>query len=303
MCTKAMTSPQASYVDASLNLEQREELVLSHLTEVHFIARRIHERLPGVVLLEDLVHSGVLGLLQATQNFDSTRNIKFKTFAKFRIRGAILDSLRELDPASRGLRSKSRKLTAASEQLSLRLGRQPTEEEIAHELGLELAALRTLASTLRSLESRDRQVPSGEARTETRDLIESAPADFDKGPFAQCLRSEIRQHLAQARSNLSETENQILALHYFEQVTMQKIGAILNIKQTRLSQIHSAALAKLRGLLKTKKHSVAIKSGSASQVGSKQTVFQDVGGWLSPSQVNCEQRSRTRLQLELTYRR
>jgi RNA polymerase sigma factor for flagellar operon FliA len=256
-----MTSPQASYVDAPLNLEQRDELVLSHLTEVLFIARRIHERLPGGVPLEDLVHSGVLGLLQATQNFDSTRNIKFKTFAKFRIRGAILDSLRELDRASRGLRSKSRKLNAASEQLSLRLGRQPTEEEIAHEVGLEPAALRKLASTLRSLESRDQQVPSGEARTETRDLIESAPADSDKGPFAQCLRSEMRQHLAQARSNLSERENQILSLHYFEQVTMQRIAAILNLKQTKLSQIHSAALTKLRGLLKAKKTSVAIKQG------------------------------------------
>jgi DNA-directed RNA polymerase specialized sigma subunit len=86
-----MTSPQASYVDAPLNLEQRDELVLSHLTEVLFIARRIHERLPGGVPLEDLVHSGVLGLLQATQNFDSTRNIKFKTFAKFRhIAGGVL---------------------------------------------------------------------------------------------------------------------------------------------------------------------------------------------------------------------
>ena len=256
-----MTSPQASYVDAPLNLEQRDELVLSHLTEVLFIARRIHERLPGGVQLEDLVHSGVLGLLQATQNFDSTRNIKFKTFAKFRIRGAILDSLRELDRASRGLRSKSRKLNAASEQLSLRLGRQPTEEEIAHEVGLEPAALRKLASTLRSLESRDQQVPSGEARTETRDLIESAPADSDKGPFAQCLRSEMRQHLAQARSNLSERENQILSLHYFEQVTMQRIAAILNLKQTKLSQIHSAALTKLRGLLKAKKTSVTVKQG------------------------------------------
>ena len=261
MCTKAMTSPQASYVDAPLNLEQRDELVLSHLTEVLFIARRIHERLPGGVQLEDLVHSGVLGLLQATQNFDSTRNIKFKTFAKFRIRGAILDSLRELDRASRGLRSKSRKLNAASEQLSLRFGRQPTEEEIAHEVGLEPAALRKLASTLRSLESRDQQVPSGEARTETRDLIESAPADSDKGPFAQCLRSEMRQHLAQARSNLSERENQILSLYYFEQVTMQRIAAILNLKQTKLSQIHSTALVKLRGLLKAKKTSVTVKQG------------------------------------------
>jgi RNA polymerase sigma factor for flagellar operon FliA len=268
MCIKAMTSLDVSYVTASLNLEQRNELVLSHLTEVHFIARRIHKRLPEFVPLEDLVHSGVLGLLQATQTFDSTRNIQFKTFAKFRVRGAILDSLRELDRASRGLRSKSRKLNAASEQLSVRLGRQPTEEEIAHEIGLEPEALRKLASTLRSLESRDWQVASGKDRTETRDLIESAPADPDKSPFAQCLRSEIRQHLAQARSNLSRRENEILSLYYFEQLTMQKIASILNIKQTRLSQIHSAALAKLRRLLEAKKLSVALKTGSVLKTSS-----------------------------------
>ena len=256
-----MAALQVSDAHASLTLETRDELVLSQLPEVHFIARRIHERLPVFVPLEDLVHSGVLGLLEATQKYDSTRNIQFKTFAQFRIRGAILDSLRKLDHASRRMRTQSRKLNAASEQLSLRLGRQPTEEEIAHEVGLEPAALRKLASTLRSLESRDQQVPSGEARTETRDLIESAPADSDKGPFAQCLRSEMRQHLAQARSNLSERENQILSLYYFEQVTMQRIAAILNLKQTKLSQIHSAALTKLRGLLKAKKTSVTVKQG------------------------------------------
>jgi RNA polymerase sigma factor FliA len=244
-----MTSLAVSCDPAPLNLEKRDELVLSHLTEVRFIARRIHERLPALVPLEDLVHAGVLGLLEATQTFDSTRNIQFKTFAQFRIRGAILDSLRQLDRASRRLRSKSRKLSEASEQLSLRLGRQPTEEEIAHEVGLEPEALRKLAGTLRSLESVDRQVKSGRDGTETRDLIESAPDDSEESPFAQCLRSEMRQHLAQAMSNLSQRENRILSLYYFEQQTMHEIASIVNIKHSRISQIHSAALAKLRALL------------------------------------------------------
>lgn len=234
------------------NLGERDELVLSHLTEVHFIARRIHERLPVFVPLEDLIHSGVLGLLEATQKFDSTRNIRFKTFAQFRIRGAILDSLRELDRASRRLRTKSRKLNAACEQLALRLGRQPTEEEIAQELGLDPQALRKLAGTLRSLESVDRIVKSGNDRTETLDLIESAPADSEENPFAQCLRSEMRQHLAKAMSNLSARENQILSLYYFEQLSMQEIAPILNMKHSRLSQMHSAALAKLRARLEAK---------------------------------------------------
>jgi len=262
-----MIPPEDLCGRASLNLEKRDELVLSHLTEVHFIARRIHERLRLFVSLEDLIHSGVLGLLEATQKFDSTRNVQFKTFAQFRIRGAILDNLRELDRASRRLRTKSRKLNAASEQLSRRLGRQPTEEEIAHEVGLEPAALRKLASTLRSLESVDRQVASGNNPAETRDLIESAPANSEANPFTQCLRSEMKQLLAQAMSNLSPEENQILSMYYFEQLTMQKIASTLSMKHSRISQIHSAALAKLRVCLEAKEISEGTKTGMAAVPG------------------------------------
>jgi len=263
-----MTSPELSRPQASINLEKREELVLSQLAEVHFIARRIHARLPVLIPLEDLVHSGVLGLLEATQKYDSTKNVQFKTFAQFRIRGAILDSLRTLDRASRRLRAKSRKLNAASEELSLRLGRQPSEEEIAHEVGLELAALRKLASTLRGLESVDRQVTSGQDRAETRDLIESAAAKSEDSPLAQCLRSEMREHLAQAMSCLSQRETQILSLYYFEQVTMQEIASILDLKNSRISQIHSAAIAKLRAHLKAKEIGEDTKTGVASVPGS-----------------------------------
>ena len=241
-----MTVPEVSPVHASLNLEERDELVLSQLTEVHFIARRIHKRLPVFVPLEDLVHSGVLGLLEATEKYDSAKNVQFKTFAQFRIRGAILDGLRELDRASRRLRAKCRRLNMASERLSMRLGRQPTEEEIAQEVGLELTALRKLAASLHSLESVDLQVGSGQDARDTRDLIESAPTDSKEGPLAQYLRSEVKQQLAQAMSSLTAREKQILSMYYFEQLTMQEIGSTLDVQKSRISQIHCAALAKLR---------------------------------------------------------
>jgi RNA polymerase sigma factor FliA len=247
-----MTSPEIPYVEASLNLEQRDALVMSQLTEVHFIARRIHGRIPGGVALEDLVHSGVLGLIEATQKYDVTKNIQFKTFAQFRIRGAILDSLRQLDRASRRLRSQSRQLNTASEQLCSKLGRQPTEEEVACEVGLGISALRKLATTLRSLESVEQQAAFGQDRLETRDLIESAPAKSEESPLAQCLRSETKQHLAQAMSYLSPRERRILSLYYFEQFTMQEIASILAVKNSRISQIHSAAIAKLRTHLQSK---------------------------------------------------
>jgi RNA polymerase sigma factor FliA len=243
---------EASGAQAPTNREERDSLVMSQLTEVQFIARRIHERLPVFIPLEDLVHSGVLGLLEATQKYDSTRNVQFKTFAQFRIRGAILDSLRKLDSASRRLRTKGRKVNAALAQLSMKLGRQPTEEEVAQEVGLDLDDLRKLVRTLRSVESVDHQVSFGRDRAENRDLIESAPADAEESPFALCLRSEMRQHLTEAISSLAPREKQIVALYYVEQLTMQEIATILNVKSSRISQIHSAAIAKLRTYLEAK---------------------------------------------------
>ncbi len=259
-----MTLPDVSGAQASPTLGKHDELVLSQLTEVDFIARRIHRRLPAFVLLEDLVHSGVLGLLEASQKYDPTKKIQFKTFAKFRIRGAILDSLRELDRASRRLRAKGRKINGASERLSLRLGRQPTEEEIAHEVGLDLAALRKLARTLRGLDWVDRQVASGKDRAETRDLIESAPANSEESPFAQCLRSEMRRLLAQAMFDLSQREKRILSLYYFEQMTTQEIAFVFDVTKARISQIHSAALEKLRAHLRVKESSEEAEAGKVS---------------------------------------
>lgn len=249
-----MIAQAVSQSRCSPNLEERDELVMSQLPEVRFIARRIHRRLPPFVPLEDLVHSGVLGLLEARQKYDPTTNVRFKTFAQFRIRGAILDSLRELDRASRRMRVKSGKLDAASEKLAQRLGRRATEEEIAQELGLDLAALRKIAITLRSLESADRQSTSGKDRTESVDLVESAPAKSDENPFTQCLRSEMRRSLALGMSTLTSKEQEVVSLYYFEQLTMQEIASALSVKKSRVSQIHSAAIAKLRAHLQIKEN-------------------------------------------------
>jgi RNA polymerase sigma factor for flagellar operon FliA len=263
-----MASPEVLCVNTSLNLKKRDELVLSQLTEVHFIARGIHQRLPVFVPLEDLVHSGVLGLMEATEKYDSAKNVQFKTFAPFRIRGAILDSLRQLDRASRRLRTKSQRLNAASEQLSMRLGRHPTEEEMAHEVGVDLTALRKLAVILRSLELVDQRVGAGEDRTGSRDLIESAAADSEENPLVRCLRAEMKQKLAQAISNLSSREKRILSMYYFKQLTMRQIASIFDVRESRISQLHSTALAKLRAYFKALEIIVDSNTGTASAVAS-----------------------------------
>lgn len=245
-------TPERSYAQSFNETEERDELILGHLPEVHFIARRIHERLPQFVPFEDLVHAGVLGLLEATKKYDSTKNVQFKTYAQFRIRGAIIDSLRQLDRASRRLRTKGRKMDEAVTDLSAKLGRQPSEEEIAKHLGVTLVALRKLTRTLDSLEVVAPQVSAGSDRAETHDLIESAPSAEDS-PFTQCVRTEMKGLLVHALGELSEREQQVVSLYYVEQLTMQEIATIMGVRESRISQIHSAALGKLREILERKK--------------------------------------------------
>ena len=130
-----------SMTDGSTELDERNAMVLDELPQVYYIASRILERLPQHVELEDLVHAGVIGLLEAHKNYDGAKNAQFKTFAKFRIRGAILDSLRELDWGSRSLRKRGREIGEATARLEARLGRKPGKEEIAAEMNLKPAQL------------------------------------------------------------------------------------------------------------------------------------------------------------------
>src|SRR6202035_5827274 len=124
--------------------EERERLLTDQLPQVRYIARRIHERLPPHVQLEDLVHAGVVGLIDALQKYDASKHVQFGSYAKFRIRGAILDSLREMDWSPRDLRRKARRIEEAHNTLRSRLGRNPSEPELAAELGIDLRGLQLL---------------------------------------------------------------------------------------------------------------------------------------------------------------
>jgi RNA polymerase sigma factor for flagellar operon FliA len=244
-----MTPVETAYRDATAEKEYQNRLVMEELPQVYYIARRIHERLPQHVAFEDLVHAGVLGLIEALRKYDASKNVQFKSFAQFRIRGAILDSLRELDWGSRRLRRKARSIDQATERLAAKLGRQPDEEEIAAELGIQLTALHQLLSHLDGLELVGQQTPSGEDRSETFDLIESAAAPAAESPFHECLRGEMKKALARAIASLSEKEQQVISLYYREELTMKEIAAVLEVVESRVSQLHTAALAKLRAAL------------------------------------------------------
>jgi RNA polymerase sigma factor FliA len=225
--------------------EERDRILLEQLPQVRYLARRIHERLPRHVPLEDLVHAGVIGLIDALNKFDRSKHVQFGSYAKFRIRGAILDSLREMDWGPRELRRKARGVEEAQRKLSLELSRAPTEVEVAAELKLELREFQRLLTELDGLEvgSLHLESPWDGKDEDLCDYLPNAPEDT---PFFRYMRSEMKELLARAVADLPEKEQQVLALYYFEELTMKEVGALLGIGESRVSQIHSLAVVRLR---------------------------------------------------------
>jgi RNA polymerase sigma factor FliA len=245
--------------------EERDRVLMEQLPQVRYLARRIHERLPRHVPLEDLIHAGVIGLIDALNKFDRSKHVQFGSYAKFRIRGAILDSLREMDWGPRELRRKARSVEEAERKLSMELSRAPTEVEVAKELNLELKEFQQLLTELDGLEvgSLHLESPWDGKDEDLCDYLPSAPEDT---PFFRCMRSEMKELLARVVSELPEKEQQVLALYYFEELTMKEVGAVLGIGESRVSQIHSLAVVRLRARLEELMKG-AKPAGRAAQAG------------------------------------
>jgi RNA polymerase sigma factor for flagellar operon FliA len=250
--------------------EERERLLLEHLPQVKYIARRIHDRLPAQVPLDDLIHAGVVGLIDAVEKFDPSKNVQLKSYAKFRIRGAILDSLREMDWSPRHLRRQARRIEEAHRDLKLRLGRVATEPELAKELGMNLEDFQHLLGELRGLDLGSLQAESMDPQAEE-EMVSYRPGGTDKDPFFLCLRGEIRSHIASALEDLDEKEKQVVTLYYLEELTMKEVGAVLGVGESRVSQIHSAAIVRLRArlgeLLRARAHTQGTLPASESVQG------------------------------------
>ena len=248
--TMFTTVPKPETAAAALDPAQRERLLQENLPEVRYIARRIHDRLPPHVLFDDLVHAGILGLIDAIDKYDPRRNVQLKSYARFRIRGAILDSLRQMDWSPRALRRQARRIEDAQRELAATLGHAPNELEIAARLGMPLDEYQHLLGELRGLDLGSLFVSSAEETAET--PHPSLTAREEEDPFAQCLRSEMRGLLATAIEELEEKERHVLGLYYLEELTMKEVGVILDIGESRVSQIHTAAILRLRGRLREK---------------------------------------------------
>jgi RNA polymerase sigma factor for flagellar operon FliA len=251
--TTAVLPPAIAPVNAAgprpgdLLTAEQEKIMIEHLPIVRFIARRIHERLPQHVPIEDLYSAGVVGLLDAFSKFDPSKQVQFRSYAQFRIRGAILDNLRTLDWSPRELRRKGRAIEQAIQTLTAQYGRAPNDLEIAAQLHIDLAAYQQLLGELKGLEigtlHSERSEDSGE---EELVYLPNRPED---DPLFRYLHAEMRERLTQAISDLPERERLVMTLYYYEETTMKEIGLILGVVESRISQIHASAVLHLRARL------------------------------------------------------
>ncbi len=246
-------SPEAPFAPGVANAEMlSEEALREHLPMVRFLALRMRERLPQQVEMEDLISAGIVGLIDAMQKFDPRKKVQFRSYAQFRVRGAMLDSLRALDWGPRDLRRKGRAVEEAIRVVASRQGHAPTEQEIAAEMGLELGAYQQLLGELSGLEIGSlNAAPVDDNGVEA---LASLPAGPEDDPFLQCQSKEMRGLLAAAIAELPERERLVLTLYYYEELTMREVGATLGVVESRVSQLHSSAMARLRAALRVGSH-------------------------------------------------
>jgi RNA polymerase sigma factor for flagellar operon FliA len=223
-------------------LVRRDQIILEHLPLVKAIAVRVHENLPVHVDLDDLVHAGVLGLFDAVDKYDPEKQVQFSSYAKHRIKGAILDSLRQLDWASRDLRRRHKQVEAATRDLASTLQRNPTEAEIAGKLGIEVDRWRQMAVDLRNVGL----ISASTRATDHEDLpAPDFPSKPETQPDSMCAKEQLRSVLGVAMKTLPERYQKVVVLYYTNEMTMKEIGGMLGINESRVSQIHKAALEKM----------------------------------------------------------
>ena len=233
-------------VSGEMTEEERERLILEHLPQVRLIARRIQERLPESISLDDLISTGVLGLISAIDNFDPGHNVKLKTYAEYKIRGAILDSLRGLDWAPRQKRRKSKQIEAAVSTAEQRLKRSPNEEEIASELGVTLAEYHEWLVEIRGINMASLEYAGTD---QGKDLLHYLPDTGENLPSVLLERAELERLLASSIDRIPEIERTVLSLYFHEELTLREIAGIVNLHESRISQLKSQAILRLRSQL------------------------------------------------------
>jgi len=246
-----MAIKQQAAEEIEITTENREEVIKRYSPMIKYVANRIAMRLPPHIEVDDLISVGVLGLMDAISKYDSSRGAKFKTYAEFRVRGAILDELRAMDWVPRSIRQKASSVDKVVQSLQAKLSRAPEDEEVAKEMGISLDQFHdTLNETksipVFSLEDLGIAKESGEQQS----LLDCLAGKADADPQTQIRLIELKEIIAKAIDSLPEKERLMVSLYYYEELTMKEIGAVLEITESRVSQIHSKAVYRLRTKLK-----------------------------------------------------
>ena len=234
-------------VQTEANTTKRDELITEHLHLVYTIAAHVRRSVSVHIELDDLVHAGTMGLFDAASKYRAEKEVTFSTYAKHRIRGAILDSMRQLDWASRDMRKRYKQVEAVTRELTVQLKREPTEAEVANAMGLDARRWQSLmvdfrnmayAAASRTRAERDDEQPRREAPC--------APAHYPDQVFA---RAEMRCQLQSVIQTLPERHQRVIRLYYDGDLSMREIGDVLGVNESRISQIHKSALARMQSVL------------------------------------------------------
>lgn len=233
-----MTMPEPDF-------ETRDRLVMEHVGLVRALAGRLAHRVPAQVEVSELISVGVLGLIDAASRFKPTLGVPFDAFARRRIHGAMLDALRDLDWAPRSVRKMGRTMDGTVARLRHELGREPEEKEIAGALNVSEAEYGRILDQLKTAELATIRQSTNEDGTSSLEVA----VDPGEGPYARLEREELRQLLAEAITELPERERQILALYYQEELTLAEIGEVIGVGESRVSQLRTQAIGRLRSRL------------------------------------------------------
>jgi RNA polymerase sigma factor for flagellar operon FliA len=228
--------------------DKKEQLVLQHYNMVKYMALRLASRLPNNISADDLFNTGIIGLIDAIDKFDKNQGIQFETYARIRIRGAMLDEIRAMDWIPRSLRQKSSEIEKTCLALEQKLGHYPSDEEVASEMGISLNDYYKMLDDIKGISLLPEDIH--EILSENRGSHSIATESDEL--FKQAYRGELRRHLSEAIEGLSKKEQLVLSFYYFEELTMKEIGLVMGYTESRISQIHTKAILRLRTRLARK---------------------------------------------------
>ncbi len=228
----------------------RDQLIMDYAPLIRFVAQRISARLPSNIETDDLISAGVIGLMDAIEKYDPARDNKFKTYAEFRIRGAILDELRSQDWVPRSVRDKAKKIEKTYALLEQKLGRSVTDSEISDQMGLKLEEYYDMIAKVKAVSLLSVDDLTASNQHDKRSLLESLENSNSRNPFSNLDNKNIRNLLMATIDDLPEKQKLVLSLYYYEELNLKEIGKILNVTESRVSQLHTQAIEKLKSKIK-----------------------------------------------------